>query len=212
MASPAKSRDSTVAVLVIPPSLTFYTNDVKTHQQVFTIYNLNDFPVKYAVTSTTPQKYHIPNDVGVVDGKDYKNIDITIKEVFLKNEGVIDKFRVNLYDRKDFLGHKDVTAQLLPGRSKTLEEGSDKFRSMSPQQTSTCQSTDRDITLSAQSRGPGLGLIMTCMILLLVLCLPNQGDTESSLPMYLHLSVNNKVFIGIIFGVLMTLMVQNANR
>lgn len=30
--------------------------------------------------------------------------DITVKEVFLKNEGVIDKFRVNLYDRKDFLG------------------------------------------------------------------------------------------------------------
>ncbi|XP_076379356.1 motile sperm domain-containing protein 3 isoform X2 [Megalopta genalis] len=108
-------------VFVFPQSVTFFLDDQSTHKQVLTLYNPYDFPVKFKVLCTAPNKYKVVDPEGTIKARCC--VDIVVRHIapLVNNCNVIDKFRIQMQEHptKQAIGKRDVEAKLLPGTTDT---------------------------------------------------------------------------------------------
>ncbi|XP_048261290.1 motile sperm domain-containing protein 1-like isoform X2 [Bombus affinis] len=104
-------------VFVFPQSITFFLDDQSTHKQVLTLYNPYDFPIRFKVLCTAPNKYKVVEPEGTIKAR--YCIDIVVRHTALvfSNCNVVDKFRIQMQEHptKQAIGQRDVEAKLLPG-------------------------------------------------------------------------------------------------
>ncbi|XP_074658008.1 motile sperm domain-containing protein 1-like [Tubulanus polymorphus] len=205
------STGNKVPVFVFPSSVTFYTDDQSSYKQVLTVYNPYDFVLKFKVLSTSPKKYLVTDSEGVVKPRCCVDIVIRHTDVCSKNEGIRDKFRIQISERgqKSVIGKKDVISILLP----TIDQshaGDDKFEQLPRATTSSASESQQRMLNPSQGRssGPSLFVIFAAISCIFALMLPNQGDRESRLPTYIHLSQNQKLIAAYVLGLVTMVLLR----
>ncbi|XP_043273490.1 motile sperm domain-containing protein 1-like isoform X1 [Venturia canescens] len=104
-------------VFVFPQNITFFLDDQLSHKQVLTLYNPYDFPVKFKVLCTAPNKYKVMDPEGTIKSRCCVYILIRHTALMIANCNIIDKFRVQMQEHpnKQAIGWRDVEARLLNG-------------------------------------------------------------------------------------------------
>ncbi|XP_025829273.1 motile sperm domain-containing protein 1-like [Agrilus planipennis] len=119
-------------VFVFPPALKFYLNSRQTHKQLLTLYNPYEFPVRFKVLCTSPNKYTVIDPEGSIGPS--KCVDIVIRHTMplLAHCNITDKFRITLQDHttKQVLGKRDIESKLLQAESDTSSNDGDNFHSL----------------------------------------------------------------------------------
>ncbi|CAH1780944.1 unnamed protein product [Owenia fusiformis] len=192
--------DGKLPVFVFPTSLTFCTDDTSSHKQILTLYNPYDFALKFKVLSTAPKKYTLGDTEGTI--KPHCCVDIVIRhtDISLRNEGVKDKFRIQVIEhgKKSVIGKKDIISTLLPTRDKSpaLEE---TFQQL-PQSVQSSTPQVNASKYGAPNSGPSFLIVLSAIICLAALMLPSQDEKDSRLPVYLHLSLHQKLIAAYVLG------------
>ncbi|XP_076390121.1 motile sperm domain-containing protein 1 isoform X1 [Megachile rotundata] len=108
-------------VFVFPQSITFFLDDQSTHKQVLTLYNPYDFPIKFKVLCTAPNKYKVVDPEGTIKARCCVDIVVRHTSLVLSNCNVVDKFRIQMQEHptKQAIGKRDVEAKLLPGTTES---------------------------------------------------------------------------------------------
>lgn len=192
-------------IFVFPQTITFYLDDQSSHKQVLTLYNPYDFPVKFKVLCTAPNKYQVVDPEGII--KAISCVDIVIRHTALiaNNCNVTDKFRIQMqeYPSKQIIGKRDVEAKLLPGTSDAVGRSTpdpDMFQQLPLNESRQQQSytlITRDKITERNTNYVALITGITCIIGLL---LPTEGEQNHRVPDYLHLSVNFKLIFAFVLG------------
>ncbi|XP_017878086.1 motile sperm domain-containing protein 1-like isoform X1 [Ceratina calcarata] len=104
-------------VFVFPQSITFFLDDQSTHKQVLTLYNPYDFPIRFRVLCTAPNKYKVVDPEGTIKARCCVDIVVRHKSPLPSNCNVVDKFRIQMQEHptKQAIGKRDVEAKLLAG-------------------------------------------------------------------------------------------------
>uniref|UniRef100_A0A6P7FDF2 Motile sperm domain-containing protein 1-like n=1 Tax=Diabrotica virgifera virgifera TaxID=50390 RepID=A0A6P7FDF2_DIAVI len=87
-----------IPVFVFPNSLKFYLSTKSTHKQLLTLYNPYDFPVRFKVLSTSPNKYAVIDPEGSIGPQMLVDIVIRHTAPIISNCNVVDKFRISMQD------------------------------------------------------------------------------------------------------------------
>lgn len=212
---PTSLGDGKLPMFVFPAALTFYSDDQSSHKQILTLYNPYEFPLKFKVLCTAPQKYTVVDAEGTIRPRCCVDVVIRHTDICINNEGTTDKFRIQVteHGQRKILGKKDVSAALLPtkGREGTPTR-EDKFLSL-PQHTSAQEaSSSRSLPGPSQggrsTGGPSFIVIFTAFACIAALMLPLHGDGSSSLPEYLHLTVNQKLIAAYVLGLVTMLILH----
>ncbi|XP_078544702.1 motile sperm domain-containing protein 1 [Lissotriton helveticus] len=197
--------EGNLPVFVFPTELIFYADDQSTHKQVLTLYNPYEFALKFKVLCTAPNKYVVVDAAGAVKPQCCVDIVIRHKDVRACHYGVIDKFRLQVSEQsqRKALGRKEVIATLLPSTKEQQQKDEEDKRlkehlaeSIFFEQAS-CQSDNR-----TSSSGPSLLTVFLGMVCIAALMLPTLGEMESIVPLYLHLSVNQKLVAAYVLGLI----------
>ncbi|XP_055986280.1 motile sperm domain-containing protein 1 isoform X1 [Sorex fumeus] len=186
--------EGNLPVFVFPTELIFYADDQSTHKQVLTLYNPYEFALKFKVLCTTPNKYVVVDAAGAVKPQCCMDIVIRHKDVRSCHYGVIDKFRLQVSEQsqRKSLGRKEVVATLLPSaKEQQKEEGEKRIKEHLTESLFFEQSFQPEN--KTVSSGPSLLTVFLGVVCIAALMLPTLGDVESLVPLYLHLSVNQKL-------------------
>ncbi|VEN35074.1 unnamed protein product [Callosobruchus maculatus] len=87
-----------IPVFVFPNSLKFYLASKTTHKQLLTLYNPYDFPVRFKVLCTAPNKYAVIDPEGSIGPRMLVDIVIRHTMPIPANCNVTDKFRISMQD------------------------------------------------------------------------------------------------------------------
>ncbi|XP_010221468.1 PREDICTED: motile sperm domain-containing protein 1 isoform X2 [Tinamus guttatus] len=188
--------EGNLPVFVFPTELIFYADDQSTHKQVLTLYNPYEFALKFKVLCTTPNKYTVVDASGAVKPQCCVDIVIRHRDVRASHFGVIDKFRLQVSEQsqRKALGRKEIIATLLPSAKEQQQKEEEEKRIKEHLTESVffeqnlCQPEHR-----TASSGPSLLTVFLGIVCVAALMLPTLGDMESLVPLYLHLSVNQKL-------------------
>ncbi|KAG5263381.1 hypothetical protein AALO_G00264230 [Alosa alosa] len=223
--------EGSLPVFVFPTELFFYADEQASHKQVLTLYNPYEFALKFKVLCTAPNKYAVVDATGAVKPQCCVDIVIRHRDVRACHYGVIDKFRLQVSEQsqRKALGKKEVMATLLP--SSTQEppnpQPQEEERRMKEQladsvffEQTALQTGDpvagfwrlrgtaanyraaRETESRAVSGGPSLLTVLLGLVCMAALMLPTLGEQESTVPVYLHLSVNKKLVAAYVLGLL----------
>lgn len=214
---PSSFGDGKLPMFVFPHSLTFYSDDQSSHKQVLTLYNPYDSPLKFKVLCTAPQKYTVVDAEGTIRPRCCVDVVVRHTDICINNEGATDKFRIQVteHGQRKIIGKKDINAVLLPTkRSEGSPAREDRFLSL-PQQVSAhtqeASSSRRIPDTPHEGRstgGPSFIVILTAFVCIAALMLPLHGDRGSSMPEYLHLSVNQKLIAAYVLGLVTMLILH----
>ncbi|EPQ11818.1 Motile sperm domain-containing protein 1 [Myotis brandtii] len=193
--------EGNLPVFVFPTELIFYADDQSTHKQVLTLYNPYEFALKFKVLCTTPNKYVVVDAAGAVKPQCCVDIVIRHKDVRSCHYGVMDKFRLQVSEQsqRKALGRKEVVATLLPSAKEQQKEEEEK-RIKEPLSDSLFFEQSFQPENRTVSSGPSLLTVFLAVVCIAALMLPTLGDVESLVPLYLHLSVNQKLVAAYILG------------
>uniref|UniRef100_A0A8C5KFF7 Motile sperm domain-containing protein 1 n=1 Tax=Jaculus jaculus TaxID=51337 RepID=A0A8C5KFF7_JACJA len=185
--------EGNLPVFVIPRELIFHADDQSKHKQVLTLYNPYEFALKFKVLCTTPNKYVIVEAVGAVKPQCCADIVIRHRDVRSCHYGVIDKFHVHISEQsqRKALGRKEVIATRLPSAKEQQKEAEEE------RIKEHLTETNRTV-----SSGPSLLTVFLGVVCIAALMLPTLGDMESLVPLYLHLSVNQKLVAAYVLGLI----------
>lgn len=221
-ASGADFLEGRLPVFVFPTNLAFYTDDPQSHTRVITIYNPYDFPLTYKILSTDPAKYSVSDSEGTIKSRCSADVLIRHVDVSGRNEGLKEKFRIQLceYKKKKILGRRDIVALLLPTQDNTKLD-SDRpfsecpmFANPVPQETphfGTSASrpsfppTPRPSPAPSPTSSVAISVFVTAVVCLLALMLPSSGDLPPSfinLPDYLYLTLHQKLLAAYVLGMI----------
>uniref|UniRef100_A0A8C9UQK9 Motile sperm domain-containing protein 1 n=1 Tax=Spermophilus dauricus TaxID=99837 RepID=A0A8C9UQK9_SPEDA len=185
--------EGNLPVFVFPTELIFYADDQSTHKQVLTLYNPYEFALKFKVLCTTPNKYVVVDAAGAVKPQCCVDIVIRHRDVRSCHYGVIDKFRLQVSEQS-----QRIIWQLYTFVSMTF------LYPFSFNYLLGFRSKLRDFCLFTENRtvssGPSLLTVFLGVVCIAALMLPTLGDVESLVPLYLHLSVNQKLVAAYILG------------
>ncbi|XP_050820399.1 motile sperm domain-containing protein 1 isoform X3 [Gopherus flavomarginatus] len=157
------------------------------------------------VLCTTPNKYVVVDAAGAVKPQCCVDIVIRHRDVRSCHYGVIDKFRLQVSEQsqRKALGRKEVIATLLPSAKEQQQKEEEEKRikehlaeSVFFEQT-LCQPENR-----SASSGPSLLTVFLGIVCIGALMLPTLGEVESLVPLYLHLSVNQKLVAAYVLGLI----------
>ncbi|CAI9163444.1 unnamed protein product [Rangifer tarandus platyrhynchus] len=200
--------EGNLPVFVFPTELIFYADDQSTHKQVLTLYNPYEFALKFKVLCTTPNKYVVVDAAGAV--KPQCCMDIEIQKCVIRHRdvrschyGVIDKFllQVSEQSQRKALGRKEVVATLLPSAKEQQKEEEEKRIKEHLTESLFFEQSFQPENRTASS-GPSLLTVFLGAVCVAALMLPTLGDVESLVPLYLHLSVNQKLVAAYILGLI----------
>jgi len=195
--------DGKLPVFVFPTSLNFYIDDQTSHKQVLTLYNPYEFTVLFKVLCNNPTKYNVVETEGLIKSKCC--IDIVIRVIdyhqVVRRE---DKFRIHLYEHglPKLLGKKDILAVLCDRIGDSEKESSKEGRRPQITEVDELFQQHRRESVVIQRSLPSVHVLLLLLACILVLMLPTQGDdhTNSIVPIYLFLSVNQKLIAAFILG------------
>ncbi|KAM6061667.1 motile sperm domain-containing protein 1 isoform 3-T3 [Chlamydotis macqueenii] len=189
--------EGNLPVFVFPTELIFYADDQSTHKQVLTLYNPYEFALKFKVLCTTPNKYAVVDATGAVKPQCCVDIVIRHRDVRAAYYGVIDKFRLQVSEQsqRKALGKKEIIATLLPSAKEQQQQKEEEEKRIKEHlaesvffEQTLCQPENR-----TASSGPSLLTVFLGIVCIAALMLPTLGEMESLVPLYLHLSVNQKL-------------------
>ncbi|XP_041427859.1 motile sperm domain containing 1 L homeolog isoform X1 [Xenopus laevis] len=201
--------EGNLPVFVFPTELIFYADDQSTHKQVLTLYNPYEFALKFKVLCTSPNKYVVVDAAGAVKPQCCVDIVIRHKDVRASHFGVIDKFRLQVSEQsqRKALGRKEVIAMLLPSakEQQQKEEEEKRMKEHFAESVFFEQAPSQPDARNSSS-GPSLLMVFLGMVCIAALMMPTLGEIESMVPLYLHLSVNQKLVAAYVLG-LVTMVV-----
>ncbi|XP_077164746.1 motile sperm domain-containing protein 1 isoform X1 [Paroedura picta] len=156
------------------------------------------------ILCTTPNKYVVVDAAGAVKPQCCVDIVIRHRDIRPCHYGVIDKFRLQVSEQsqRKALGRKEVIAMLLPTAKEQQKEEEEKrikehlTESVFFEQT-LCQPEHR-----IASSGPSLLTVFLGIVCIVALMLPTLGEVDSLVPLYLHLSVNQKLVAAYVLGLI----------
>ncbi|XP_023139168.2 motile sperm domain-containing protein 1 isoform X3 [Amphiprion ocellaris] len=201
--------EGSLPVFVFPTELVFYADEQSSHKQVLTLYNPYEFALKFKVLCTAPNKYTVVDATGAVKPQCCVDIVIRHRDVRACHYGVYDKFRLQVSEQsqRKALGRKEVTATLRPSASQEppSPRTQDEERRIK-EQFADSEFFEQTAFQTAESRpvagGPSLLTVLLGLVCMAVLMLPTLGEQESTVPVYLHLSVNKKLVAAYVLGLL----------
>ncbi|KAM6354213.1 motile sperm domain-containing protein 1 isoform 1-T2 [Alca torda] len=198
--------EGNLPVFVFPTELIFYADDQSTHKQVLTLYNPYEFALKFKVLCTTPNKYAVVDATGSVKPQCCVDIVIRHRDVRASYYGVIDKFRLQVSEQsqRKALGKKEIIATLLPSAKEQQQQKEEEEKRIKEHlaesvffEQTLCQPENR-----TASSGPSLLTVFLGIVCIAALMLPTLGEMESLVPLYLHLSVNQKLVAAYVLGLI----------
>lgn len=201
--------EGSLPVFVFPTELVFYADEQASHKQVLTLYNPYEFALKFKVLCTAPNKYAVVDSTGAVKPQCCVDIVIRHKDVRACHYGVIDKFRLQVSEQsqRKALGRKEVMATLLPSAAQEQPQvrPQEEERRMKEQLADRVffeQTAFQTESRTAAPGGPSLLTVLLGLVCMVALMLPSVGEQESTVPVYLHLSVNKKLVAAYVLGLL----------
>ncbi|KAG8448302.1 hypothetical protein GDO86_015408 [Hymenochirus boettgeri] len=188
--------EGNLPVFVFPTELIFYADDQSTHKQVLTLYNPYEFALKFK------------DAAGAVKPQCCVDIVIRHKDVRASHYGVIDKFRLQVSEQsqRKALGRKEVIATLLPSAKEQHKEEEEKRIKEHFAESVFFEQIPSQADNRSSSSGPSLLMVFLGMVCIAALMMPTLGEMESMVPLYLHLSVNQKLVAAYVLG-LVTMVV-----
>lgn len=201
-----------IPVFVFPSTLNFYINARHTHKQLLTLYNPYDFPVRFKVLCTAPNKYTVIDPDGSIGPQ--ACVDIVVRYTFpvIANCNVTDKFRITMQDHstKQVLGKRDIEAKLLQGEpDNNSNDGGDNFHSLpygdkaiEKQTNMQFQYPIRNIQRFSPTYTANYLAVIAGVISIIALLLPTKEEKQEAtpIPTYLHISVNFKLVFAYVLG------------
>lgn len=205
MAPAVATTPRKLPIFVLPQNITFYLDDQSTHKQVLTLYNLYDFPMKFKVLCTAPNKYQVVDPEGIIKAKSCVDIVVRHTALLANNCNIVDKFRIHMqeYPTKQIIGKRDVEAKLLPGTTDATERSTpdpDMFQQLPINENRQQQSYELISRNKTMERGTNYVALIAGIICIIGLLLPTEGEQSQRLPDYLHLSVNFKLIFSFVLG------------
>ncbi|XP_051505629.1 motile sperm domain-containing protein 1-like isoform X1 [Myxocyprinus asiaticus] len=207
--------EGSLPVFVFPTELVFYAGEQASHKQVLTLYNPYEFALKFKVLCTAPNKYAVVDATGAVKPQCCVDIVIRHRDVQACHYGVIDKFRLQVSEQsqRKALGGKEVMATLLPSAAQEQP----RVRPQEEEHRMKKQLADRvffeqtafQTESHTASGGPSLLTVLLGLVCIAALMLPTLGEQESTVPVYLHLSVNKKLVAAYVLGLLTMVVLRN---
>ncbi|KAJ8982159.1 hypothetical protein NQ317_013944 [Molorchus minor] len=196
-----------IPVFVFPNTLKFYLGSKTTHKQLLTLYNPYDFPVRFKVLCTAPNKYAVIDPEGSIGP--HMLVDIVIRHTMpiAATCNVTDKFRISMQDHttKQVLGKRDIEATLVQGERDNISNDGD-FQSV-PCTERISSAEDQRIIFTNRSLPPTHSTnyvisIIIGLVCVVTLLLPTRQEVPqpSNIPPYLHLSVNFKLVLAYVLG------------
>ncbi|XP_032665613.1 motile sperm domain-containing protein 1-like isoform X2 [Odontomachus brunneus] len=206
MQPPLVATPRKLPVFVFPQSVTFFLDNQATHKQVLTLYNPYDFPVKFEVLCTAPNKYKVVDPKGTIKARCCVDIVIRHTAPLTSNCNVIDKFRIHMQEHptKQAIGKRDVEAKLLSGTSDIVGRSTpdpDMFHQLPINETTRQQQSYALISQNRTvDRGTNYVALVSGIICIAGLLLPTEGEQSNRVPDYLHLSMNFKLIFSFVLG------------
>nr|XP_009939750.1 PREDICTED: motile sperm domain-containing protein 1 isoform X1 [Opisthocomus hoazin] len=199
--------EGNLPVFVFPTELIFYADDQSTHKQVLTLYNPYEFALKFKVLCTTPSKYAVVDPTGAVKPQCCVDIVIRHRDVRAAYYGVIDKFRLQVSEQtqRKALGKKEIIATLLPSAKEQQQQKEEEEKRIKEHLTESVffeQTLCQPGKNRTASSGPSLLTVFLGIVCIAALMLPTLGEMESLVPLYLHLSVNQKLVAAYVLGLI----------
>ncbi|KAK0182299.1 hypothetical protein PV327_000451 [Microctonus hyperodae] len=199
-------------VFVFPQSITFYLDDQSTHKQVLTLYNPYEFPVKFKVLSTAPNKYKVVDPEGTIKSRCCVDIVVRHNALVSANCNVIDKFRIQMeeYPTKQVIGRRDVEAKLLAATGE-LGRGTpdpDMFQQLPNNEDKQQKSYSLAAQTRTMDRGTNYVALIAGIICIVGLLLPTEGERNHRLPEYFYLSVNLKLILSFVLGMVTIIILR----
>lgn len=200
--------EGNLPVFVFPTELVFYADEQSSHKQVLTLYNPYEFALKFKVLCTSPNKYTVVDSTGAVKPQCCVDIVIRHRDVRPCHYGIYDKFRLQVSEQsqRKALGRKEVTATLRPSASQesSSPKAQDEERRIKEQfaDSEFFEQTSFQTESRPVAGGPSLLTVLLGLVCMIALMLPTLGEQESTVPVYLHLSVNKKLVAAYVLGLL----------
>ncbi|XP_075538973.1 motile sperm domain-containing protein 1-like isoform X1 [Dermacentor variabilis] len=197
-------------VVVCPSQLDFYLDQQESHKQVLTLYNINDFSVRFQLLSNAPRCYAVAEPEGVLKPHSFIDVVVRHREALEANVGRRDHLRIIMREEGGRLhGHRDVPATLRPARSRGDEPLSAATGSV-PQEPSL--GAERRLSQRA-TNGPSPAVFVVAVACLVALVLPLEGasgssSSSSSSHPFLQLTHQQKLIAAYILGLVTMLVVR----
>jgi len=214
-----REPDGKLPVFVFPSTLNFYFEEQSTYKQVLTVYNPYDFTVQFKVFSNNPSKYNVVESEGII--KKACCIDIVIRVTdFPPNVYREDKFRVHLYEqnalKSDLIGTKEVSVFLHPKNNEHDKQsrGTNKSKRPSTKDVDEVFYRQRRDSVIVQRSLPSIPVIILSLCCIIMLMLPTDKDNEknSIVPLYLHLTMNQKLIAAYVLGLVTMAVLKTWTR
>ncbi|XP_075747309.1 uncharacterized protein LOC119178120 isoform X3 [Rhipicephalus microplus] len=189
-----QARSGRMPVVVCPSQLDFYLDQQESHKQVLTLYNINDFSVRFQLLSNAPRRYAVAEPEGMLKPHSFTDVVVRHREAVEGNVGRRDHLRVIMYEEGGRLhGHRDVPATLRPPRGRGDEPCSTSSVPLEPS-----LGTERQPSRAA-ANGPSFAIVLVALVCLAALVLPLEGASGGSHP-YLQLTHQQKLVAAYILG------------
>ncbi|XP_011500074.1 PREDICTED: motile sperm domain-containing protein 1-like [Ceratosolen solmsi marchali] len=198
-------------VFVFPQNITFYLDDQSTHKQILTLYNPYDFPVKFKIFCTAPNKYVVVDPEGTIKARSC--VDIVVRHIALSLLNcTIDKFRIQMleYPNKQIIGKREVEAKVVSGIPEPLEKVTPEpelFQQIPStgknQQSYALMTHNKSVT-----RDTNYVALLAGIICIAGLLLPTEGERNLRIPDYLHLSIHLKLILSFVLGMVTIIVLR----
>lgn len=200
-------------VFVFPQSITFFLDDQSTHKQVLTLYNPYDFPIRFKVLCTAPNKYKVVDPEGTIKARCCVDIVVRHTSPLLSNCHILDKFRIQMQEHptKQAIGKRDVEAKLHPGTADSAGRSTpdpEMFQQLPINETRQQQSYALLAQNKTIDRGTNYVALVAGIICIVGLLLPTEGEHNNRVPDYLHLSINFKLIFSFVLGMVTIIILR----
>ena len=200
-------------VFVFPQSITFFLDDQSTHKQVLTLYNPYDFPIRFKVLCTAPNKYKVVDPEGTIKARCCVDIVVRHTAPLLSNCHILDKFRIQMQEHptKQAIGKRDVEAKLHPGTADTAGRSTpdpEMFQQLPINENRQQQSYALLAQNKTIDRGTNYVALVAGIICIVGLLLPTEGEHSNRVPDYLHLSINFKLIFSFVLGMVTIIILR----
>jgi len=217
-------------VFAYPDELTFYAIDREYHKQMLSLYNPYGFPVRYKISCTAPDLFDVRESEGVLSDRHTISLVVRLSQVPPYSVVPIqNKFRVQIFDgrtrTRQHSAQKIIVAKISfdpvpppeePPMSSAGSESGRMYRSEGSTSAAAvaaanaAAAAERDIELYRGHGGGGGGghvpphvnyvAVVTAIVCIFALLLPNEKEPSPTIPIYLHLSINMKLMIAYALG------------